>query len=931
MACEHTDWLHVLTSPPSTQDFNRLQALIAAGVFPDPENQTPSVLTFIGGTAKNRMLRKLLGRPQLHRNRRRADIHIHVLPRTSMTPNPILIADCALPELTHSEDGFSETSCHEVITRPLAVRGERLRELVLASLLGPFTDVLCIFMSDFGCVRDAATLLASWIDAASRTFCQTRVRPGLLLVDFQAVDDPAPILINILTEEFLLKPYSYFSRFDVLRTPPSLLTRNSLMGHLSPILEESLVSRQQARTLFTMTHFEALFRSACDCSSGFKPFEFVTASRLRNPVPESLGRHISTFLGNFSTQEAVFNSAIPLIASSLLLDYAPPGMHLFHPQHVFQTLYQGYCKAAIGTLSRSYSKPILEELEHKFQTLLESMECNKTSSTEVHRCMLREQRTVIKDMRSEISCFCCLARVPEKRLPCNHSLCETCIQIFGWAHQTEPYTLFLQNCIFCGMDCQSLAVNLKPPTAGVRILSVDGGGVRGVIPLRALIELEDAICELIGFRIPIQQNFDMAFGTSSGGLIVLGLFLNGWTVVECLKQFISLAESAFRPQLLVACLADSRYSARGLEGALKAAFGERRMLDWPANQEFSAKVAVTATTVNDTSPCLFSNYNKDVIRDGCGYSVEGSREGSHEILVWEAFYPPKLVANLGLYQDGGLIHNNPSKIAIWESRFIWPRETGRLDTIVSLGTGTGSSPAPQNSIWYRFIPRLYRSFMLSLDGQKIWTELYNDLPEGKSDKYFRFNFHFGGKEPEIDDLCAMYRLNGGTVPNSNHQVNKKTELEVAETLIAKQFYFELEELPVYRNGRYTCRGHILCRLAGAPQAALLNYLHNTLASFHISETKLGNDLKRPFRLWNNRFFEPVLFCVKSKAEEISISLHGITKIKARIISGFPTTISGLVKNQDLDSAFGTYNHSKRVRVVNDYTLPRTPPKRPCVN
>jgi patatin-like phospholipase/acyl hydrolase len=199
------------------------------------------------------------------------------------------------------------------------------------------------------------------------------------------------------------------------------------------------------------------------------------------------------------------------------------------------------------------------------------------------------------------------------------------------------------------MDCQCLAVNLKPPTAGIRMLSVDGGGVKGVIVLQALIELEDAICELIGFRIPIQQNFNMAFGTSSGGLIVLWLFLNGWTVVECLKQFISLAESAFCPrkllsipglrtvaELLVACLADRGYSARGWEGALKAAFGERRMLDWPANQEFSAKVAVTATTVDNTSPCLLSNYNNDIIRDGCCYSVEGSREGSQPILVWEA-------------------------------------------------------------------------------------------------------------------------------------------------------------------------------------------------------------------------------------------------------------------------------------------------------
>lgn len=118
--------------------------------------------------------------------------------------------------------------------------------------------------------------------------------------------------------------------------------------------------------------------------------------------------------------------------------------------------------------------------------------------------------------------------------------------------------------------------------------------------------------------------------TVSGGLIVLGLFMNNWSVSTALEKFIVLAEKAFRPrisklirlpfskrfiQYMLACLMDSQYGAGGIEEALKASFGENRtMLD--STSKLSTKVAVTATTVAETMPCLFANYTIDKFRDG---------------------------------------------------------------------------------------------------------------------------------------------------------------------------------------------------------------------------------------------------------------------------------------------------------------------------
>jgi hypothetical protein len=101
---------------------------------------------------------------------------------------------------------------------------------------------------------------------------------------------------------------------------------------------------------------------------------------------------------------------------------------------------------------------------------------------------------------------------------------------------------------------------VKPPTATARLLSIDGGGARGIIPLVFLQALE----EKIGLQYPVQENFHYAIGTSSGqssyekhgkcckklipfagGISVLVMYINGWSVEDCIDYFKRLAKQAF--------------------------------------------------------------------------------------------------------------------------------------------------------------------------------------------------------------------------------------------------------------------------------------------------------------------------------------------------------------------------------------------------
>lgn len=203
---------------------------------------------------------------------------------------------------------------------------------------------------------------------------------------------------------------------------------------------------------------------------------------------------------------------------------------------------------------------------------------------------------------------------------------------------------YVQSCPLCGAG--SLVVTLKPPTAGVRVLTIDEGGIRDVIPLKFLRILQD----IIGPGCAVQDLFDLAFGTSSDkftpirrygysnkkmcleGLIVLSLFIRRWNVSYCSEIFNTLTRQFFRPRtrgsgnfiqqirhLLKCWLSDGFYDVRGLENSLKEYFGtEQRMFDHTGNTS-DVKIAVTATTISDASAYLFSSYNGSIVRSNdCG-------------------------------------------------------------------------------------------------------------------------------------------------------------------------------------------------------------------------------------------------------------------------------------------------------------------------
>lgn len=131
------------------------------------------------------------------------------------------------------------------------------------------------------------------------------------------------------------------------------------------------------------------------------------------------------------------------------------------------------------------------------------------SSVAWHRATLIGFKQYWRCMYSAETCFVHMMDRPQYRLECGHFMCNRCVERFG----TEgDENIDLHHCVLCDQDTLGFKIRKLPPTATERLLSIDGGGARGVIPLVFLQALEEAV----GLQYPVQENFDFIVGTSSG-------------------------------------------------------------------------------------------------------------------------------------------------------------------------------------------------------------------------------------------------------------------------------------------------------------------------------------------------------------------------------------------------------------------------------
>lgn len=185
---------------------------------------------------------------------------------------------------------------------------------------------------------------------------------------------------------------------------------------------------------------------------------------------------------------------------------------MFDPDNVYETLYR---PAVLRSLASIYDDQNIlrhqdSSIRHHTVRLLLEMAASGKSAMKMHRETISSLELDWPLLKSNKTCFCCLRRAPENVLSCEHALCDVCVRNIGEETLMLDEQYEIGACPFCREG--RLLTGLKPLTAGLRVLSIDGGGRRGVIAIGILNMLQG----ILGNTWRVQDCFDVAFGTSVG-------------------------------------------------------------------------------------------------------------------------------------------------------------------------------------------------------------------------------------------------------------------------------------------------------------------------------------------------------------------------------------------------------------------------------
>ena len=227
----------------------------------------------------------------------------------------------------------------------------------------------------------------------------------------------------------------------------------------------------------------------------------------------------------------------------------------------------------------------------------------------------------------------------------------------------------------------------KPQTAGNpprRVLSIDGGGIRGIIPAMVVAHIERKIGK------PAHELFDLMVGTSTGGILALGLSRPGasrpaqfsarWVVKLYEEQGANIFEySLWRKLRTVGGILDEAYSHEVLEGILGRYFADATLGDC------KVPTMVTSYDIQNRRTVFLKSWYAD-------HQLVRCCDAARATSAAPTYFEPKPLDTgdvASVLIDGGIFMNSPSVSAYAEARKLFPDEP---ISVLSLGTGELTRP-----------------------------------------------------------------------------------------------------------------------------------------------------------------------------------------------------------------------------------------------
>ncbi|GLT92240.1 hypothetical protein SLE2022_100870 [Rubroshorea leprosula] len=261
---------------------------------------------------------------------------------------------------------------------------------------------------------------------------------------------------------------------------------------------------------------------------------------------------------------------------------------------------------------------------------------------------------------------------------------------------------------------EGLTSALKPPTYGklVTILSIDGGGIRGIIPGIILSFLESELQKHDGNDARLADYFDVITGTSTGGLVTAMLAapneknrpifaakdIKDFYLNHCPKIFPQPSNTLFsHTEKIIKALSGPKYDGKYLHNVVREKLGDTKLHQTLTN------VVIPTFDIKTLQPTIFSSYEVKrkpsldaLLSDICiATSAAPTYLPAHYFTTKNTV--GEVIREFNLI-DGGVAANNPTLVAMGEvTKEIIGGSTDFLPMnpfdytrflVISLGTGS---------------------------------------------------------------------------------------------------------------------------------------------------------------------------------------------------------------------------------------------------
>lgn len=226
-----------------------------------------------------------------------------------------------------------------------------------------------------------------------------------------------------------------------------------------------------------------------------------------------------------------------------------------------------------------------------------------------------------------------------------------------------------------------------------KILSIDGGGIKGVFPALFLTLLEDELKNRSDGKTQIYQHFDLISGTSTGGIIAIALAL-GIPAKEIFQLYIDNARKIFgsKKSFFFGQIRNSAHERKFLESLVRKKFNDANNGIEPRLGDCKTDVCIPIYDLIQGNPSVLkTKYHPAFERDYHIPAYQAAMATSAAPTYFDPYTSDYIDLNgtkkdFANKVDGGVMANNPTSVAVLEAIKAFKVELSQLE-ILSIGTG----------------------------------------------------------------------------------------------------------------------------------------------------------------------------------------------------------------------------------------------------